>query len=681
MKYPLLSFLFVFWPTAWGANQRPSVVLISVDTLRADRLGCYGYKAIITPHIDAITSGGTRFTSVSSQVPLTLPSHVSLLTSTYPFSNGIRDNGQTLDVGAVTLATTLKAQGYRTGAFIASYVLDRRFGLSQGFDEYNESFDLDQPNSSDPGNVKRPGDDVVQAATAWLGRNSQKPFFLFLHLYDLHTPYRIPGRSGQLTYDAMLSYEDGVIGRFWDSLARQGLIDRALIVFTADHGEGLGDHSEKAHGYFAYQSTLRVPVMMHWPRGTAFPPTTDEPAGLIDIAPTIIDYLGLPRPREFQGRSLMGSLRGRLLKSDVYSESVYAHNHFGCSALLSLTDGKYKYIESTKPELYDLSRDPREQNNLYSSQRALADGYRARIRALITRYRSPAAAQKQQPGSEAMARLRSLGYLGGTSGATGSLLSGPAPAERISAWETYDRASASASSGRISEGIAMMEQMLAKMPDLADVRLSLGLLLQQEGRHADAASQFRELLKREPANPIAHFDLGISLQAMAQNDDAWKEFEAALALDPTYIRAEEALSGQLLHRRRFDEARTHYEHILNVDPGNFGAHYNLGALAASREKWDDAKAQLEAALRANPRSAESHNVLGSICLRQGDLTSAGREFREAIQLSPGMSMAHYNLGLVLRKQGDTGSAAQEFRAALEFDPANQAARAALSASQ
>src|SRR5207247_2395121 len=245
-------------------TQAPSsVILISVDALRADRLSCYGYRKQRTPGIDTISQGGTLFWQPSAQVPLTLPSHVSLLTSTYPFVNGIEDNGQQLGPNVVTLATILKSRGYATAAFVGGFVLDRRFGLNQGFDFYDSPFDLHRRRGIDPGDVKRLGEEVVRAANHWLEENSGQPFFLFLHLYDLHTPYDLPAalrkRFPGPGYEAELAYVDEVLGGFWSALAQQRLLEKALVVFTSDHGESLGDHGESTHGYFIYQSTLRVP--------------------------------------------------------------------------------------------------------------------------------------------------------------------------------------------------------------------------------------------------------------------------------------------------------------------------------------------------------------------------------------------------------------------------------------
>ncbi len=250
-----------------GTGQPPPVILISVDTLRADHLSCYGYARLATPHIDSLARGGTLFSEISSQVPITLPSHVSLFTSTYPFANGIRENAQVLPAGAVTLATVLAAHGYNTAAFIGGYFLERRFGLAQGFRTYDSPFDTRAVKGAL--DLKRPAPQVLAGAEHWLEQNSSSPFLLFVHLFDLHQPYDAPAaycaRAPHSEYDQELAFVDDALGNFLQFLARSGLDRRALVVLFSDHGESLGDHGENTHGYFIYRSTLHVPLIFHWP--------------------------------------------------------------------------------------------------------------------------------------------------------------------------------------------------------------------------------------------------------------------------------------------------------------------------------------------------------------------------------------------------------------------------------
>src|SRR5260370_22078155 len=312
-----------------GYGQTP-VILISVDTLRADHLSSYQAGRRPTPHIDALAKNGTLFSQVGSPFPLTLPAHAALFTSTYPFANGVEDNGIPLQPGAVTLATVLKKAGYRTAAFVGSFVLDRRFGLSQGFDVYDGPIDLHNKTNTGPVERKRPGAQVAEAAMRWIERNSSTPFFLFLHLYDLHLPYDLPQdpslRHGETGYTAELAYEDRVLGDFLAFLEHRQLLEKALIVFTSDHGEGLGEHGESTHGYFIYQSTLHVPLIIHWPSGFKrfSHDRVDEAASLLDVAPTILDAIGLPRPGAMRGRSLIkdGSIAAGTA-AETYSHRPY----------------------------------------------------------------------------------------------------------------------------------------------------------------------------------------------------------------------------------------------------------------------------------------------------------------------------------------------------------------------
>jgi len=685
-----IIFLTVFSaPLAWPGDaspapaKSPSIILISIDTLRADHLGCYGYRRVETGHLDSLAKGGTLFAAISSHVPLTFPSHVSLFTSTYPFFSGIEDNGEVLRPSAVTLATALRSHGYRTGAVVGGFVLDRRFGLDQGFDAYDSRFDLHPPAESDTGDVKRLGAEVVAAATKWLEGNSSRPFFLFLHLYDLHTPYNLPaGDRARLGtgYDAELRYVDEQVGAFLEFLRGHNLLEKSLIILTSDHGEGLGEHGEETHGYFIYQSTLWVPLIVHWPAGSeAFSAKIDEPARLMDVAPTILQFVGIPQPAEFQGRSLLELLHanGSKIPRDVYSESLYAQRHFGCSSLRSLRMGRYKYIEAPKPELYDLAADPGETHNLYAQQHTQAMASKERLAALRARYRNQHPAGPRALDPETAARLSSLGYVAGTSQRAEANDGGPDPKVRIADFEEFGRAILLASAGRLDESNTLIEALLGRHPELLDVRENLGLNEQRQGRHEQAAREFQQVLKADPLNVKAHFNLGLSLLEMRKPDEAAREFQAALALEPSYTRAEDMLGSMALQRKDYDRARERFEHVLSVDPNDYSAHYNLGTLAALEENWNAGERHLEAAVGADPLDPEAHNTLGSLYLRKGDLDKALAEFQEALRLRPKAAVTHYNLGLVLHQQNRNHEAADEFRRALEIDPQLRPAREAL----
>jgi choline-sulfatase len=641
------------------------VILISVDTLRADRLGCYGSRAAHTSNIDSLATGGTLFSQISAQVPLTLPSHVSLLTSTYPFSNGVTDNGQQLSPKISTVAAILKARGYRTAGFVGGFVMDRRFGLDQGFDVYDSPFDLRRKAGIDPGAVKRPGAEVAAAAIRWLERNSTLPFFLFLHLYDLHTP-RSRGYEGEL------DHVDNVLGNFLAFLTRKNLFQKSLVVFTSDHGEGLGDHEETTHGYFVYQSTLRVPLIIHWPRGVApMKNRVDAPASLLDVIPTILEALNMTIPPGMQGHSLKNP------PAEVYAESRYAERHFGCSALRTFRAGRYKYIEAPKPEFYDLSGDPGERNNLYDARKLDANSMRQRLMSLRNRFPTARTDDSTALTPEATAALRSLGYLAGGGASVRSSSTRADPKDRIVDFEHYGSVLALASSGDLAEADRQLVALIGKLPDASDIRISLGLNQQKLGLHAEAVETFRGVLQHDPANALAHFDLAVSLFELRRLDEAAAEAHAALVLSPSYIRAQELQGNIYLEKKDYAGVRRAFERLLTLDPSDYTAHYNLGVLAALDRNWGDAETHLRAALRTDPRSADAYNALGSMALQRQDLARAADAFREAIRLRPKFAGPHYNLGLVFRKQQKNTEAVREFREALDADPNFTPARTAL----
>ena len=673
----MLSIVLFAWPSsasARPAEKPPSVILISVDTLRADRLSCYGYRRVRTPHLDALASGGTLFTSIESPVPLTFPSHTSLFTSTYPFSHGVEDNGEALSPQAVTLATVLKAHGYRTGAVVGGFVLDRRFGLNRGFDDYDSTFDLHREKSTDPGDIKRLGQDVIASSIEWLKKNSGLPFFLFVHLYDLHTPYNLPAayraRYGS-GYDAELQYVDAQVGALLEFLRQAGLFEKSLVVLTSDHGEGLGEHGEKNHGYFVYESTLHVPLLMHWPIGSGgFPARSSSPASLMDVAPTILQFAGISSPPEFQGRSLLQFLREGASASnrEVYSESLYAHNHFGCSPLRSLRLGRYKYIRAPKSELYDLDTDPDETRNLYTQQRSLALASDERLSALLARYRGTQGQSGKALDADTVARLSSLGYVAVSRQHAATQDTGDDPKDRINDFEDFGRAILLAATGQVAESNTKLDHLLAEHPDLLDVRMTRGLNDQRLGQHADAAREFQQVLKADPLNIQAHFDLGLSLFELHRWDESAKELQAALALAPYYTRAEELLATVWLRKGDYRRAHDQFEHVLTIDPNDYSAHYNLGALAVLSDHWETGEQHLKTVLRMDPTDADAHNTLGSLYLRKGDFEKAGSQFQEVIRLRPEFVGAHYNLGLAFDKRGRKDEAAAEYRRALAIDP-------------
>jgi len=635
--------------SAREASATTPVILISVDTLRADHLGSYGYRRFPTPRIDALESGGTVFTQIDSQVPLTLPSHASLMTSTYPFANGAEENEQVVGPGAVTLAALLKAQGYRTAAFIGGYFLARRFGLGQGFDVYDAPF-RHSGSLAKALDLKRPAALVTRAATKWIESNRGAPFFVFIHLFDLHHPYDPPHRLkkpyGDDEYDAELGYVDQELGRLWNFLVRQGLYERALIIFIADHGESLGDHGESTHGYFIYQSTLHVPLIIHWPLGSGpFPKRVEAPAGLIDVAPTILQFLNLPTPQSFQGQSLLGLLTRAAPTAwrGVYSESDYARDHLGFAPLRSLRLGNEKYIEAPTPELYDLRRDPSELHNLFPERQAEAQSLRARLLEFRTRYQSTKRVAAPATGSEVARRLRALGYLATSSPVKAADESGPDPKDRIAEYRVY----------------------------LRGTRL-LGM-----GRLAEAEATFKEILEEDDANLNSRYNLALCELREGKTYDAIAQLKYALAIDPHDLKGGELLANIWIGVGQYERARAELAELRSIAPQPVEVEFGLGRVAFHENRLDDALRHFTAVLRARPESARATIALGRVYFARGQLSLAATEFVKSTQLSPSAPEGYYDLGLVLEKQQHPHAASNAFHQSLQRDPHFAPARRAL----
>ncbi len=535
-----------------GAAAPPStpIILISIDTLRADHLGVYGYRRARTPNIDSFAAHGTVFRETSCQIPLTLPSHFSLLTSTYPFANQVHENAQQVPSNAVTLASMLHAHGYRTAAFIGAVYLERELGLDNGFDFYDSPFSFEAFSSlagsmflgdrnRDPlhGRDRRDGALVLRAARQWLDENRDKPVFAFVHLFDLHQPYRLPQgtlRPGLSEYDSELERIDGMIGSFRQALERDGLWDRSLVVLVSDHGESLGDHGEQTHGYFIYQSTLHVPLIVHWPTtGREYAPSTSQPAGLIDVAPTILDFLRLPAPPTFAGRSLLKALDSAQAGSPpaVYSESDYSHDAFGWAALRSLRAGRYKYIDAPRPELYDLEADPRELRNVIATHPAEARSLRNQLAGLLASQRSqpPASAVVVPP--ERLAALRSLGYLAPGPQSPRSA-SGPDPKDRLPEYRLCERAQDEILSGRSAQATVILRQILERDPRNTLARRDLGVAYLNEALYAKARANLEQVVATAPADFVARFELGVADEHVGRLQEALENLRAACRIAP-----------------------------------------------------------------------------------------------------------------------------------------------------
>lgn len=665
----LLSFLLQGAP-----GERWNVVLISIDTLRADHLGGYGYRPSVSPAIDGLAREGAQFEHAYTPVPLTLPAHTSLLTGQYPNRHGVHDNGETLGAATQTLAEAFAAGRYDTAAFIGSFILDRRFGLSRGFQEYSGNFDLHAHAGDDPGNVQIRGDQVEKEAEEWLRKPHGRPFFLFVHFYDLHGPFLLPSpwreRYPHRLYDGELAYVDSLIGRLWSSLRNAGLASKTVLVITADHGEGLGEHGESNHGFFVYHSTTRIPLIVRLPNGLGAGKRIVPVVRLIDVGPTLLAAAGVSGLRGADGVSLLGaiSMPDAKLILDAYSETVYPFRHFHTAPLMALTAGSYSFIEAPRQELYD---DQQQVHNILSQKPEIARNLSQNLRPFAEPLRN---AMTLPVAPDVLAKLKSLGYLGGSAVATGKLAD---PKDRIKLFGEYQSALTAKEAGHVEQGIAGLERILSVDPAIVGARIELGLA--RQGLHQDEAAvkDFKAALAVDPGNALAHYNLGISLGNLHNDQGAIREFDLAVSLSPSFSRAfvgrglAEARLGKLA------EASGSLTAALAIDPNDIDALSNRGSLLGALGRWEECRRDLTKATEIAPENAAVHVALGTLDLNLKDTKGALREYERAVALDPRSSTAHSGLGFVYRSLGETSKATAELAKALELDPNNIDARAAL----
>src|SRR5882724_10524137 len=456
-KSALLAGLFAIGYAALAVpTASPNVVVITIDTLRADHLGCYGYKQIRTPNIDALAADATRFERAYTAVPVTLPSHTVMFTGTYPMLSGMHDFAANKSgPGHATLAAVPKEHRYATGPVIGSAVLDSRFGLNRGSDFYYDHFDFNRLQESNLEEMERPGNLVADVTLDWLSKNYQKKFFLWMHLYDPHYPYRPPVPYSEQykdrPYDGEIAFADAQVGRLIEFLKNKSLYRNTLIVLSGDHGESLGEHGEKTHGFFIYNATLHVPLIIHLPGGM-HAKTVANLVNLADLMPTVLAALNIQLPAHVQGQSLLPIISPK--KEDnarsLYAETFLPRLHFNWSELRGVETETYHFIDAPKPELYDLRKDSGETHNLFAEKKAVTEEMRVRLAKLIQQYTAgQELAEKTRLDPALMERLKSLGYAGFSGGAPPTITDRalPDPKDRIEVYELVSEAIAESQHG------------------------------------------------------------------------------------------------------------------------------------------------------------------------------------------------------------------------------------------
>ena len=646
-----------------------SVILITIDTLRADALGAYGNPKVATPWIDRLAREGVTFENAHAHNVVTLPSHANILSGLIPTLHGVRDNtGFRFPPEIKTLATRLKERSFRTAAFVSAFVLNSRFGLNQGFDVYDDRTASVERQS--PFMVPdRKSAETVAAATKWIDAQGDAQFFAFVHLYDPHFPYRPPepfaSRHRDQPYFGEVEAADAALEPILSRVLDGRLKGRVLVVLTADHGESLGEHGEETHGIFAYESTLRVPLVLWGPvpggRSVA------SPAQHVDIVPTVLDALGADIPTELPGHSLLGSAGGTPAASS-YFESLSSSLNQGWAPLRGVLDGRFKYIDLPLPELYDLKDDPGEQKNLVSREPETLD----RLRGALSRERSKdRGVNRGTEDAATLERLRALGYVAAGSAAPQKDAYTPADdPKNLIEFDARTRAAVTAfMNGKVEDAIALARENLRLRPDMAGVSLQLAYLERARGDLPAAIVAAKKAVELKPLDGEAVALLGAYLT------EAGRAREAVALLAP-YLKAVDrpdfdTLTAFGLAQAAIGQpeaARAAFEQARAADPRNAMGPVNLGTLHLMNGDRAAARSAMQEALELDPAVAKAHNLLGVMEAQEGRPEEAIVHWRRAAEINPQDYQTLFNLARTLDRQGRTAEAEEFYRRYLQAAP-------------
>jgi choline-sulfatase len=654
-----------------------NLLLVSLDTVRADRLGCYQHAAAQTPAIDALAASGLRFEHASTVAPLTLPAHASLMTGTFPGWHGVRDNGGFyLDDDQLTLAEILREKGFRTGGFVGAFVLDRRWGIAQGFDRYVDDFDLDAfPSAAGMDMIQRPGSEVVDRALEWLQADPNRPFFAWVHLYDAHTPYEAPEpfqprfpRTRDGAYDAEIASADAQIGRLVSALRAAGRFDDTLVIVVADHGEMLGEHGELTHGFFIYEAATHIPLIISGPRIPAR--VVSDQVRIVDVVPTALSLLGIAIPNQVQGTNLMPLARGQHLGLVAHAESWYPRYHYGWSELRSIQDERFKMIRAPRPELYDLATDPREEHDRATENASRLDVLGRALDEFESRTARAGAPQGPRAvDPETEERLAALGYVAGS--ISSKKIEGPArgdPKDKIELYNLMKEASTLSFAGKVDEAIATVRQALATDPEIVEGYLLLGNFYKKVKRPEDAIAAYRDALARDNEHQNALFSLALAYKDEGRLDEARVGFERARALDPRNGRVVWQLADLWMRKGDFRQAEAILTDALALKVDEHRLLLKLGESRIEARLFDEAERALRAALEKKPGLALAQFDLGLAYEGKGQIEKAIEAYQAELSTNPKAYRAAFNAAKLLQKIGRGREAIAHYRKAIEIDP-------------
>jgi len=697
-----------------------NLLIITLDTMRADRIGAYGYEKACTPHLDDLANKGIKFADCYSPVPLTLPAHCSLFTGKYPLGHRVRDNGTFLLSDAeITLAEMLKNKGYNTYAVIASFVLLAQFGVNQGFSVYDDSLDAQELLRNFYSEITA---DVVYAKfEQWFRNREKKSFFAWVHFYDPHLPYDPPEefRGGKTSladlYDGEVAFTDVYVGKIIQDLKKEDMLDNTLIVIVGDHGEAFGEHQEYGHSVFCYEENLKVPLIFYNPRLFPEEAVVEQRVSLIDIMPSLLEMYGMDTPATVQGKSFTGMLAGKKERGErsFYIESMYGKETLGWAPLVGIIDGPYKYISLPEPELYDLEKDNREQSNLFLTKKNIADALDERLKKVMLEYSASRGSVRRELTPEDRRRLESLGYISSSSPGASRPID---PKKGILLLNKFNDANNLIEKGRLDLAEAELNNIAAQNPEvnflpyyelLAKVyelrsehqavidtwkeavevfpaydrfKFTLAFKLLQMGHMEDAETMGLEITRIDDRSSRGFILLGRIEESRGDDRKALMYFEKALDLEPNNVQLKLSLAHSSIKNGQQERALKMCQTLLDDrtiigDPANAGVLSNIGQIFAEANRMERARKVLSDSIAMDDSDAEAWNNLGVVYYRTKDYPKAVEAYERAMRLNPQFASASNNLGtLYLRmflERKDPGmmpKAIDAFDRAINYDP-------------
>lgn len=659
--------------TAPAAGKRPNILLITMDTTRADRLGCYGFGLARTPTIDGLARDGVRCSNAITVAPITAPAHSSILTGLFPPAHGVRDNGTyALSDDVTTIAERLKSAGYATHAIVSALVLNRRYNLTQGFDEYED--DLWDEDEAPLFMIRdRQAPRTAARVRSWLDKrrtaDPNQPFFLWVHFFDPHQPYeaRVPN-SWLLPsrYDAEIYAVDLALKTVFENLRTAGELDDTIIVLTADHGESLGEHGEQTHAIFVYDATVHVPQIWRYPKGLPAGKVYDGPVRAVDIVPTLLDLTGLPGGEQTQGADLAKAFAGKAAPPDLpqYSESLLAELGFGMAPLYAIRHDGWKYIRAPKPELYNLRADPNELTNLYAKEKTRAAEMDQRLDGVLKDCERFASKPSENPmDQETLAGLAALGYVAKVEDRAS--LRGMDPKDGIIIYNELEDARHLAQKSRWSEAEAALRRILEKSPANISARNILALCLIRQNRFADAEKEYVASLDVDPRQARVLHMIGVIRLRQNDLDGAEKNFHAALEITPRFIESMVSLGFVALQRGNGEQADDWYRRAIAEDPGSPRVLQSYADLYYVRGDFAKAGDYYRRTLDVNARNFSALLQLGLCQVKMNDSTAARETFERAAALQPQSWKPTYNLACVAALCDHPEDALRQLDAAFE----------------